>query len=131
MTINYAREMVIDFTKPFMNLGISILFKVSGSSFFIRSICFFLNDPNTLAIMFIDQIEMRLSITAGLRPITVNITSPPKKRESNIYTFVVFYSTGNVLIKGYGIWDVGNRSVMSPVFGRRRCKTRVLLNTGQ
>ena len=28
MTINYARETVIDFTKPFMNLGISILFKV-------------------------------------------------------------------------------------------------------
>ncbi|XP_076379459.1 glutamate receptor ionotropic, kainate 2 isoform X9 [Megalopta genalis] len=27
MTINYARESVIDFTKPFMNLGISILFK--------------------------------------------------------------------------------------------------------
>ena len=31
MTINYAREMVIDFTKPFMNLGISILFKVSST----------------------------------------------------------------------------------------------------
>ena len=28
MTIHYARENVIDFTKPFMNLGISILFKV-------------------------------------------------------------------------------------------------------
>ena len=28
MTINYAREAVIDFTKPFMNLGISILFKI-------------------------------------------------------------------------------------------------------
>lgn len=28
MTINYARESVIDFTKPFMNLGIGILFKV-------------------------------------------------------------------------------------------------------
>ncbi|KAI5739282.1 hypothetical protein M8J77_017278 [Diaphorina citri] len=28
MTINYARESVIDFTKPFMNLGISILFKI-------------------------------------------------------------------------------------------------------
>lgn len=28
ITINYARESVIDFTKPFMNLGISILFKV-------------------------------------------------------------------------------------------------------
>ncbi len=27
MTINYARETYIDFTKPFMNLGISILFK--------------------------------------------------------------------------------------------------------
>ncbi|XP_017759689.1 PREDICTED: glutamate receptor ionotropic, kainate 2-like isoform X3 [Eufriesea mexicana] len=31
MTINYARESVIDFTKPFMNLGISILFKVPTS----------------------------------------------------------------------------------------------------
>ena len=27
LTINYLREQVIDFTKPFMNLGISILFK--------------------------------------------------------------------------------------------------------
>jgi glutamate receptor, ionotropic, invertebrate len=32
MTINYARENVIDFTKPFMNLGIGILFKVSEKS---------------------------------------------------------------------------------------------------
>ncbi|XP_076476819.1 glutamate receptor ionotropic, kainate 2 isoform X4 [Bombus vancouverensis nearcticus] len=31
MTINYARESVIDFTKPFMNLGIGILFKVPSS----------------------------------------------------------------------------------------------------
>ncbi|XP_042204499.1 glutamate receptor ionotropic, kainate 2-like isoform X1 [Homarus americanus] len=31
MTINYARENVIDFTKPFMNVGISILFKVPTS----------------------------------------------------------------------------------------------------
>ncbi|XP_026839298.1 glutamate receptor ionotropic, kainate 2 isoform X8 [Drosophila erecta] len=31
MTITYARESVIDFTKPFMNLGISILFKVPAS----------------------------------------------------------------------------------------------------
>ncbi|XP_054261553.1 glutamate receptor ionotropic, kainate 2 isoform X2 [Macrosteles quadrilineatus] len=31
MTINYARESVIDFTKPFMNLGIGILFKASES----------------------------------------------------------------------------------------------------
>ncbi|CAH4035980.1 unnamed protein product [Pieris brassicae] len=31
MTISYAREVVIDFTKPFMNLGIGILFKVPSS----------------------------------------------------------------------------------------------------
>ncbi|XP_037899583.1 glutamate receptor ionotropic, kainate 2-like [Glossina fuscipes] len=31
MTITYARESVIDFTKPFMNLGISILFKVPST----------------------------------------------------------------------------------------------------
>ncbi|KAH8376031.1 hypothetical protein KR093_005603, partial [Drosophila rubida] len=31
MTITYARESVIDFTKPFMNLGISILLKVPTS----------------------------------------------------------------------------------------------------
>lgn len=33
MTINYARESVIDFTKPFMNLGIGILYKVSYKSY--------------------------------------------------------------------------------------------------
>lgn len=32
MTINYARETVIDFTKPFMNLGIAVLFKVLAMS---------------------------------------------------------------------------------------------------
>ncbi|KAJ8924615.1 hypothetical protein NQ315_000765 [Exocentrus adspersus] len=32
MTINYARESVIDFTKPFMNLGIGILFKKAQTS---------------------------------------------------------------------------------------------------
>ena len=31
LTINYLREQVIDFTKPFMNLGISILFKRPAS----------------------------------------------------------------------------------------------------
>ncbi|CAI6362581.1 unnamed protein product [Macrosiphum euphorbiae] len=31
MTINYVRESVIDFTKPFMNLGISILYKVPSN----------------------------------------------------------------------------------------------------
>ncbi|GAB6033600.1 hypothetical protein CHUAL_013605 [Chamberlinius hualienensis] len=32
LTINYAREKVIDFTKPFLNLGIGILFKIPTSS---------------------------------------------------------------------------------------------------
>ncbi len=32
MTITHARENVIDFTKPFMNLGISILFKVGPNN---------------------------------------------------------------------------------------------------
>jgi ABC-type amino acid transport substrate-binding protein len=36
MTINYARESVIDFTKPFMNLGIGILFKVSQIIYLVR-----------------------------------------------------------------------------------------------
>lgn len=36
MTINYARESVIDFTKPFMNLGIGILFKVSFNILLIK-----------------------------------------------------------------------------------------------
>lgn len=31
MTINYARESVVDFTKPFMNMGIGILFKVRNN----------------------------------------------------------------------------------------------------
>lgn len=31
MTINFARETVIDFTKPFMNLGIGILFKLPSA----------------------------------------------------------------------------------------------------
>ncbi|XP_050440989.1 glutamate receptor ionotropic, kainate 2-like [Adelges cooleyi] len=31
MTINYARESVVDFTKPFMNTGIGILFKVPSN----------------------------------------------------------------------------------------------------
>ena len=32
LTITYQREQVIDFTKPFMNLGLSILFKIPKGS---------------------------------------------------------------------------------------------------
>ena len=38
MTINYARESVIDFTKPFMNLGISIMFKVTGPTLLLEQL---------------------------------------------------------------------------------------------
>ncbi|XP_024938039.1 glutamate receptor ionotropic, kainate 2 isoform X4 [Cephus cinctus] len=36
MTINYARESVIDFTKPFMNLGIGILFKPTDETLLLH-----------------------------------------------------------------------------------------------
>ncbi|XP_046392461.1 glutamate receptor ionotropic, kainate 2 isoform X4 [Ischnura elegans] len=49
MTINYARESVIDFTKPFMNLGIGILFKVSES---MPSRLFSFMNPLAVAIWF-------------------------------------------------------------------------------
>lgn len=42
MTINYARESVIDFTKPFMNLGIGILFKVRKRRFTSLNILVFM-----------------------------------------------------------------------------------------
>ena len=45
MTINYARETVIDFTKPFMNLGISILFKVRVEIIIVVNLtCLFKNE---------------------------------------------------------------------------------------
>ncbi|XP_050301839.1 glutamate receptor ionotropic, kainate 2-like isoform X13 [Anthonomus grandis grandis] len=49
MTINYARESVIDFTKPFMNLGISILFKVPTDK---ESAFFTFLDPLGVQIWF-------------------------------------------------------------------------------
>ena len=44
MTINYARENVIDFTKPFMNLGISILFKVVFGLYWFNCIDVYFDD---------------------------------------------------------------------------------------
>lgn len=44
MTINYARESVIDFTKPFMNLGIGILFKVRSKNLGVKF--WFIHDIN-------------------------------------------------------------------------------------
>ncbi|XP_034111917.2 glutamate receptor ionotropic, kainate 2 isoform X2 [Drosophila albomicans] len=49
MTINYARESVIDFTKPFMNLGIGILFKISDRA---QSKFFSFMNPLAIEIWF-------------------------------------------------------------------------------
>lgn len=53
MTINYARENVIDFTKPFMNLGIGILFKV-------RLSCLLLIPFNSLSLSLSTEGEIRV-----------------------------------------------------------------------
>ncbi|XP_048525758.1 glutamate receptor ionotropic, kainate 1 [Dendroctonus ponderosae] len=61
MTINYARESVIDFTKPFMNLGISILFKVptdKESAFFT-----FLNPLGLKIWLYVFSAYVLVSIT--------------------------------------------------------------------
>ncbi|XP_032308640.1 glutamate receptor ionotropic, kainate 2 isoform X2 [Drosophila ananassae] len=79
MTINYARESVIDFTKPFMNLGIGILFKISD-----RAQTKFFSFMNPLAIeiwvyIAIGYIFVSISIwiVARLSPIEWVNSKPP------------------------------------------------------
>ncbi|TRY72258.1 hypothetical protein TCAL_00217 [Tigriopus californicus] len=61
MTINYARETVIDFTKPFMNLGISILFKAP-------------KDPATELFSFMNPLALEIWLYMLLAYILVSIT---------------------------------------------------------
>ncbi|XP_037083604.1 glutamate receptor ionotropic, kainate 2-like isoform X3 [Pollicipes pollicipes] len=58
MSINYARESVIDFTKPFMNLGITILFKVSKES---------------KLFVFLSPLESRVWLYAGAAFLAVSL----------------------------------------------------------
>eukprot|EP00095_Tigriopus_kingsejongensis_P010202 maker-scaffold1554_size35889-snap-gene-0.6 protein:Tk10202 transcript:maker-scaffold1554_size35889-snap-gene-0.6-mRNA-1 annotation:"glutamate receptor kainate 2-like" len=61
MTINYARETVIDFTKPFMNLGISILFKAP-------------KDPATELFSFMNPLALEIWLYMLIAYILVSIT---------------------------------------------------------
>lgn len=59
MTINYARESVIDFTKPFMNLGISILFKVSRFHMYVLGTYFIEGCSSHCRIWGVSSIAMQ------------------------------------------------------------------------
>jgi len=61
MTINYARETVIDFTKPFMNLGISILFKAPA-------------DPETELFSFMNPLALEIWMYILFAYVLVSIT---------------------------------------------------------
>lgn len=61
MTINHARESVIDFTKPFMNLGISILFKAP-------------KEPDTELFSFMNPLAVEIWMYILLAYILVSIT---------------------------------------------------------
>ncbi|XP_066250744.1 glutamate receptor ionotropic, kainate 2-like isoform X9 [Euwallacea similis] len=116
MTINYARESVIDFTKPFMNLGISILFKVPTDK---ESAFFTFLDPlgvkiwlSTLGAFFMAGCTMYLLAKftpyEWVRPhpgkVPWNYQKPPKQlvnlmNMSNAFWFV----TGTLLRQGTGV----------------------------
>ncbi|KRG07319.1 uncharacterized protein Dmoj_GI14037, isoform D [Drosophila mojavensis] len=72
MTINYARESVIDFTKPFMNLGIGILFKatstriVGGCWFFFCLIIISSYTANLAAFLTVERMITPIESAADL-----------------------------------------------------------------
>ncbi|XP_070138571.1 glutamate receptor ionotropic, kainate 2 isoform X4 [Drosophila bipectinata] len=72
MTINYARESVIDFTKPFMNLGIGILFKatstriVGGCWFFFCLIIISSYTANLAAFLTVERMISPIESAADL-----------------------------------------------------------------
>ncbi|KMZ07389.1 glutamate receptor ionotropic, kainate 2 isoform X3 [Drosophila simulans] len=79
MTINYARESVIDFTKPFMNLGIGILFKISDRA---QTKFFSFIAPFAIEIWFYIAfgyifVSVSIWIVARLSPIEWVISKPP------------------------------------------------------
>ncbi|KAG8324069.1 Glutamate receptor ionotropic, kainate 1 [Homalodisca vitripennis] len=75
MTVNYARESVIDFTKPFMNLGIGILFKVCQplDLLFSTSPYLILTHFTRLGILIKFITSCQLSLRSD--SLTLNITS--------------------------------------------------------
>ncbi|XP_066598064.1 glutamate receptor ionotropic, kainate 2-like isoform X4 [Prorops nasuta] len=86
MTINYARESVIDFTKPFMNLGISILFKVPTSH---PARLFSFMNPLAIEIwLYVLAAYVLVSVAmfgvARLSPYEWNANSYPCSTETNV-----------------------------------------------
>ncbi|XP_070143784.1 glutamate receptor ionotropic, kainate 2 isoform X2 [Drosophila kikkawai] len=82
MTINYARESVIDFTKPFMNLGIGILFKISDRA---QTKFFSFMNPLAIDIWFYIAfgyifVSICIWIVARLSPIEWVNAKPPCSR---------------------------------------------------
>ncbi|XP_041674482.1 glutamate receptor ionotropic, kainate 2 isoform X2 [Drosophila eugracilis] len=82
MTINYARESVIDFTKPFMNLGIGILFKISDRA---QTKFFSFLSPLAVEIWFYIAfgyifVSICIWIVARLSPIEWVNSKPPCSR---------------------------------------------------
>ncbi|XP_059470908.1 glutamate receptor ionotropic, kainate 2-like isoform X6 [Neocloeon triangulifer] len=110
MTINYARESVIDFTKPFMNLGISILFKVPTDK---ESTFFTFMNPLGLDIWLVvmaafGMASFTLYALARLTPYEWCNKKPWKKRAPplvNQFTVSnsVWFITGTLLRQGSGI----------------------------
>ncbi|XP_075217620.1 glutamate receptor ionotropic, kainate 2-like isoform X3 [Lycorma delicatula] len=111
MTINYARESVIDFTKPFMNLGISILFKVPTDK---ESRFFTFLDPLALEIWLLALVAF---ITVCLCLYAISRFSPyewynprpwkTKQSAELVNTFTlsnsVWFITGTLLRQGAGL----------------------------
>ncbi|XP_018320930.1 glutamate receptor ionotropic, kainate 2-like isoform X5 [Agrilus planipennis] len=109
MTINYARESVIDFTKPFMNLGISILFKrpeYKASTFFS-----FMNPLGFDIWMFVVGSFFMICFTiyalGKLSPIERLNVKPWRKseflRNGSVLSNAIFFVTGTLLRQPSGI----------------------------
>uniref|UniRef100_A0A1B6DJB2 Glutamate receptor ionotropic, kainate 2 n=1 Tax=Clastoptera arizonana TaxID=38151 RepID=A0A1B6DJB2_9HEMI len=109
MTINYARESVIDFTKPFMNLGISILFKVPTDK---ESTFFTFLDPLVLDIWLLCSaafilVSMFLFAISKFTPYEWYNPHPWRPAKSLVNTFSlsnsVWFITGTLLRQGSGV----------------------------
>lgn len=63
LTINYQREMVVDFTMPFLDLGTIILLMVAIFTCFILGI----------SVLYVKAPEKAVSLFAFLSPLSANV----------------------------------------------------------
>ncbi|EEB19396.1 glutamate receptor, ionotropic kainate 2 precursor, putative [Pediculus humanus corporis] len=121
MTINYARESVIDFTKPFMTLGISILFKVPKNQ--AAQLFSFMN-PLALNIWFYifaayALVSLTLLIVARLSPYewqNPHVCSPANNYVINPFTMgnCFWFTVGSLMQQGS---DLNPRSTSTRIVG--------------